>query len=181
MNSRDNSVRRLAKKYTAEFMSDGKEHVMGEVIKYATGRFENEGQNFAKASIKAAVDFALGDMTAFVWLGYGRYQSKASYIRTHDLNTYACRRIAEALGRAVRDITNCYETDLTINGTTDSDLIKVRAAVKSILHSLSECEKIIQNSDKSSVLRRIAEAREQPASADKPRRGRHPKSRGEAL
>jgi hypothetical protein len=179
MNSKDESVRRMAKKYAAEFMSDGKEHVKGEVLTYAAGRFESEGRNYAKTSIKRAVDLALSDTYAYVWLGYGRYQSKTSYIRSHGLDTYACRRIADALGRAVRDIQNCYETDLTPGGAVD--LTKVREAAISVLHSLSECEKLIRDSDKSSVLRRIAEAREQAVSADKPKRGRPPKSRGEEL
>jgi len=188
----DESVRRMAKLYIIEFMGDGKEHTKGAALAYATERFQRDGRHTVKTSVKRAVDQALGDTSAYVWLGYGRYQSKEAYLRTHDHASYAGRRITEVLGRAVKEIKDCYNTDLLDIGSADGDIFKVRKAANTVIAYLTECEKTINaaltypESDaeigsKPSVLGQIAASREERgASQDKPAPDK-PKSRGPEL
>jgi hypothetical protein len=157
------------KLYMAEFMSDGKVHAKGEAVSYAAARFEKDGRSIKGATVKRSVDKALGDMSAYAWLGYGRYQSKEAYIGAHDLASYACKRVADALGKASAEIKDCYATDLLKTGDTEG-ISGVQAAVKIVINTLAECEKAMtaasehparEAEEKPSVLARIAEAREE--------------------
>jgi hypothetical protein len=173
------SVSKKVKLYMTEFMSDGKVHTKGEAISYAAARFEKDGRSIKGATVIAYVDKALGDMSAYAWLGYGQYQNKAAYIDAHGLASYAGKRVADALDRASAKIKDCYETDLLKAGDAEG-VSGVRAEVKAVIDSLTECEKIMtaaleypecKTEEKPSVLARIAEARENQRHAKTEGRG----------
>jgi len=119
------SIRRATIQYVSEFMRDGKEHVKGDVIAYATVQLKEQGKSFAPNSIKRTIDTVLNDATLYVRLGLGKYQLKEAYMRTNDIVDYAVKRISNALYKAYNDINDCCEVDLKDKCKTNPNALKV--------------------------------------------------------